>query len=455
MDIVGMTNKKKNNHFLVIIFIIYFILVIAGMIFLGQLSSIHDSSQRNYENKIKTEINNILNNNQSNTGNIKKELTSLYDNNRLELYLKNDREVIFNSLKVNDINELKGLVNKNVISYQSKYTQIINNEKYEIWINIYFKDLQSVYDGTVIILSIIIVVFNFLILVSIYLTYLNTVNPLKALSKNINALSHFQFKDVYTQQDYDNYNALSLEIKQFAYRIDQAINDIEKEYLDNKKALIKKDIDSNIKNNMIKALIHDLKTPLMILMFNIERLKLSDNDEEIKNSLAIVEHLPTKINEILNIINKEGFDIANTNFNIVKYLNTLIKVYYPLFIEKDVDFNLESPDEILYYGNKEIIKQIFNNTLSNALKYLSNGNVININISNEKHNIIIQILNSSAYISLEQQEHIFDMIRYREDVEGSGYGLFLTKNLLAYLKGEITFSYQNNQAKFKITIPNN
>jgi signal transduction histidine kinase len=89
------------------------------------------------------------------------------------------------------------------------------------------------------------------------------------------------------------------------------------------------------------------------------------------------------------------------------------------------------------------------NLLSNALKYIYPGRtpVIRVKTFNEKDNIFLQITDNGLGINLDRYGHQIFKLRktFHRHPESRGIGLFMIKNQIEAMGGEISISSQENE----------
>jgi signal transduction histidine kinase len=91
------------------------------------------------------------------------------------------------------------------------------------------------------------------------------------------------------------------------------------------------------------------------------------------------------------------------------------------------------------------IGEAMNNLISNAIKYTPEGGKIEVSLSADDDNAIFRVRDNGYGIPLEQQAGLFQPF-YRAttaktiDIEGTGLGLHLVKNIIQRYDGEMIFS---------------
>ena len=102
---------------------------------------------------------------------------------------------------------------------------------------------------------------------------------------------------------------------------------------------------------------------------------------------------------------------------------------------------------------------IFDNLISNAIKYSFNNTSISINIKFLKEKIMISFTNIGYGISKKEEGRIFSKMYRASNIqtpEGFGLGLYLVKKLIIQLRGSIYFkSSEGDLTTFFIELPYN
>lgn len=102
---------------------------------------------------------------------------------------------------------------------------------------------------------------------------------------------------------------------------------------------------------------------------------------------------------------------------------------------------------------------IFQNLISNAVKYTPEGGSVTCSLVSKDHNILISVADTGFGIPVDQQDKIFtklfraDNVRQKE-TEGTGLGLYIVKAIVDQSEGKIWFESQENKGTtFTISLP--
>ena len=229
-----------------------------------------------------------------------------------------------------------------------------------------------------------------------------------------------------------------------------------------------KEIDRS-KSEFVSVASHQLKTPATIVNFYTERLLNGANS-------VVTPKQVDYINEIRGA-NQRMIEIVNTLLNVSRIEMGIFPVD-PMPVDvieifknavKESHMGREKKNLVLkerYHRLKHMIpidalmlKMIFSNLISNAIKYTSAGGTISIETSEEEKNLLISVSDNGCGIPLDQQDKIFtkffrsDNAR-RQDTDGTGLGLYIVKSVLDHIGGKVWFSSKEKEgSNFYFTIP--
>lgn len=201
------------------------------------------------------------------------------------------------------------------------------------------------------------------------------------------------------------------------------------------------------KKMLLMSLSHDVKTPLSAIKLYSKALSrgLYESPEK---QLEIAENINAKADEIESYVSeiitasREDFlslDVNNGEFYLSELVNK-ISVYYAekLSLIK-TDFSVGAYTDCLLYGDIDRSVEVIQNVVENAVKY-GDGRRIEIGFSEEEGCILITVKNSGCTLPDTDLPHIFDSFRRganAENEKGSGLGLYICRQLMRRMNGEI------------------
>jgi signal transduction histidine kinase len=223
-----------------------------------------------------------------------------------------------------------------------------------------------------------------------------------------------------------------------------------------------KKINSEL-DTFVYRVTHDLRTPVLSIIGLIDLIKQNTEKTILENITLInlvtesTQRLDKTIQEILYYSRNARLNLELKTINI---RDTVINIYNDMkfstntMVELETNFNSVSNIVTDIYRFETIIKNIINN----AIKY-SNPNIktpyIKFTIEETKNKYIINISDNGQGIKKEHVDKIFNMFfRGTSNSVGTGLGLFIVKEAVERLQGEIKVTSKLNEGTtFMIQLP--
>ncbi len=201
------------------------------------------------------------------------------------------------------------------------------------------------------------------------------------------------------------------------------------------------------RKTLILSLSHDIKTPLSSIELYSKALEnhLYDSqekkDEALKGIIRNVKEIKKYVDEI-TVVSREDFlnlEVINSEF----YLSEIMKIIESYYKDKlsviHTEFKIAEFSDCLIKGDKDRLIEVLQNIIENAIKY-GDGKSIQIYFENEEDCQLIHIVNYGSYLKKEELPNVFDSF-YRgsnsHGIKGNGLGLYICKNLMHKMDGEI------------------
>jgi len=206
-----------------------------------------------------------------------------------------------------------------------------------------------------------------------------------------------------------------------------------------------------LKSAFLANMSHEIRTPLNSIIGFSELL--ADTHFEIEQKDEFIGHIINNGNSLLSIISdimdiskmESGMvSIRTREVQVLKIVTEIRKQFIGRFEEKGIDFQIEYAKElesVQVLADPERLNQIFNNLVSNALKFTIQGSVL-LRFSRVGEMLQFEIKDSGIGISPEFHAKIFDRFSQVEASNsrrygGNGLGLAITKNLIDLMDGMI------------------
>jgi signal transduction histidine kinase len=228
-----------------------------------------------------------------------------------------------------------------------------------------------------------------------------------------------------------------------------------------------KEVDS-LKDDFISMASHELKSPLTAIRGYAEFLRdareLSEKNKEYARRIDVSsKQLATLVEDMLDVsrIEQERMKFEFEKFEIIEFLREQFETFEMQAKNKDLElkFELEGETSQEISLDKNKLRQIYINLLSNAIKYTKKGSVTSKIKIDKDRNVEIRISDTGIGMTKDQVDHLFDKF-YRvktketEEISGTGLGLWITKQLVEKMNGEISIeSIKDKGTDFVVIFP--
>jgi len=202
------------------------------------------------------------------------------------------------------------------------------------------------------------------------------------------------------------------------------------------------------KDEFISQLGHDLKTPLTPLNILIPIVKEQEQDPKLKelldvisNNLQYMKNLVIKTLELAQL-NSENYLFGFEDINLSQQICNILKMESTYFGGKEVTIQNNIPQDIFVHADLLQIKEVFDNLISNAVKYSQpDGVKITLDAQKKDEYIVVSVKDTGNGLDSPQIEHVFDefyKVDYsRHDLQSTGLGLSICKRIVEKHGGRI------------------
>jgi len=216
---------------------------------------------------------------------------------------------------------------------------------------------------------------------------------------------------------------------------------------------------------------HEFQTPLTLIVGPVQKLAETKNlDEKNQKFINMIQRNSSRLlfltQQLLEFRKAEydHLEVLAKQFDLVNLVEQIAELFDEWALEKNIDYHMEIPSELIGWYDKDKIEKIIFNLLSNAFKYTpEKGNIkVKFFIEGEvtkKLNMVVS--NSGKGISKEKLDSLFDRFfladtgkKSDSDMFRTGIGLAYIKRLVTVLRGEILVSSKAyKKTKFTIVLP--
>jgi len=224
-----------------------------------------------------------------------------------------------------------------------------------------------------------------------------------------------------------------------------------------------------LKSDFISIAAHQLRTPLSAIKWAIKMVldgdagKLNKEQELILNKgYSSNERVIHLINDMLDVsrIEEGRFAYQFTDTDISEVLNTALINFDKKVSSKSLILTINKPKELpRVYIDKDKVTMVVKNLLENAVEYTPENGKIDIDIEVGKELLKFSIKDNGVGVPEADKPKVFSKFYrggnvMRMQTDGSGLGLFITKNVIKKHGGDITFTSEEGKgSEFIFTLP--
>ncbi len=205
-----------------------------------------------------------------------------------------------------------------------------------------------------------------------------------------------------------------------------------------------------LRTDFIANVSHELKTPLAVMQNYGTLLQSPDltKEQRIEYGRAITEQTHRLSNLVMNILKLNKLENQQIYPNVTKYnlgeqICECMLEFESVWEEKEIELDVELEDELYVEADKELLSLVWNNLLSNALKFTPKKGKVGLKLYRENGKICVQVSDTGCGMSPETGKNIFKKF-YQGDTshatKGNGLGLALVKRVIAICDAEISVS---------------
>ncbi|WP_421617389.1 sensor histidine kinase [Brevibacillus sp. TJ4] len=219
-----------------------------------------------------------------------------------------------------------------------------------------------------------------------------------------------------------------------------------------------------LKSELITNVSHDLKTPLTSIINYVDLLKREDTTtEERQNYVSILERKTERLKVLIDDLfeaSKMASGAVELNIervNVSALLNQAIAEFSDKIEESSLTFRVNVENQKIYAkldGKKTW--RVFENLISNALKYAMPGTRVHIELTEDDAAVHFAIKNVSSYEINFDADELFERFKRADtsrNTEGSGLGLAIAKSIVELQGGTMSLAIDGDYFKVNVRFP--
>lgn len=203
-----------------------------------------------------------------------------------------------------------------------------------------------------------------------------------------------------------------------------------------------------LRTDFVSSVSHELKTPLAVIQNYAQMLKnpslsTAQRQEYIDKIMHTTRTLSGLISNVLRLNKLENQQIypQPETYDLSEQLRTCLLHFESAWEEKGLQMYIDLEDSVMVHADAELLSLVWNNLISNAIKFTDRGGRVRVALYTDGANICVDVQDTGCGISAENGHHIFEKF-YQGDTshatEGNGLGLALVKRVIDIVGGEIS-----------------
>ncbi len=213
----------------------------------------------------------------------------------------------------------------------------------------------------------------------------------------------------------------------------------------NKMAVQLSEIET-LRGDFISSVSHEFKTPLASIQGFAKLLQdenISEDDRREYTQIIIDEtsrltKLSTNILKLTKLENQKTIG-KKSKFLLDEQIRKIILMLEPEWSKKDIELDIDL-EEITYVGNEELMAQIWQNIINNAIKFTNKFGHIGVKLYRSEQCIVAKVSDDGPCIPDEKRTKIFEKF-YQGDhsrsTDGNGLGLALVQRVVELCNGSV------------------
>lgn len=450
-------SKRRSRYIFFAVVAVYIFLIVLLNVFLLNIPGIYQMTAEDKAAVVKQEILTVLQ-----TSDIDKsaKFDALREEYKFELVVLSGGATVYSTMPIDDFTKLDGIIDSEALNYQERDSYHFDGADYQVWMAVYKYSSQAFFELILYIIIGSVVILSGLIIVLIFVMFRSLISPLSRLRDNIFKLKEYRLSEVAAGNVETEYDSISEELSHFSADLEGKITTFGVQYSQLERELKSKHEIYKDKINLVRALIHDIKSPLSIEQMQIDHLKVDlQGDEQQLHRVELLQKSVDKIMDemvdVLKILDINATEMPKQDVDVVATTKELLRIFLPIFQEQGVQYELIAPPKMLLKINAIELKQIIHNILSNAAQYTKPGGIFELDLYEDNGQVHMTAYNDVADTKTIDFERVFDLFYYAstQDNYSTGIGMFTIKNMVEANGGSCSFEEYQDGVRLHITLP--
>ena len=213
---------------------------------------------------------------------------------------------------------------------------------------------------------------------------------------------------------------------------------------------------------MASKLSHELRTPITVVRSSLENLNSTDENsvyiERARQGVERLSDILSRMSEATRLEQTIQSEQA-VEFDLAKVIEGCIEGYRLAKSDIAIEFNIEDGQDFAFSGTPELIAQMLDKLISNAVDFHTVGTPIVVSLKRLENEINLTVSNSGPILPAEMQQNLFESMVSVRAKKGEqphlGLGLYIVRLIVEYHKGKVSAKNQKDESgvRFDILLP--
>jgi signal transduction histidine kinase len=220
-----------------------------------------------------------------------------------------------------------------------------------------------------------------------------------------------------------------------------------------------------MKDQLLSAVSHDMRTPLLSISGFSELLHDSERSEEGRRFVAAIDRNARRMLHMVDDLmlaarlRGGGLEVELSPTDVARVARDCVDSLAPIARTRSIDLSLTAADVPLVAGDARRLEQALDNVVSNALKFTPAGGEVAVRVSRVDGMVAVDVADSGIGIPADECGHVFDAF-YRSSRDavrtqpGIGLGLHLVEAIVAAHGGSVSIDSEEGRGTLvRLTLP--
>ncbi len=195
-----------------------------------------------------------------------------------------------------------------------------------------------------------------------------------------------------------------------------------------------------LRDEFIYTLVHDLKGPLTSINAYLKLISDPRFGEISDRKIGFIDLIKSSLDILLSMINnitnasrlEEGkMDYNIDDWKLAELFDELYKTFEALALISSITLTFDCDSELWVHGDREKIREVFHNLISNAFRYTSKNGIITITVQEREKDCEVRVSDTGQGIPEAEMGNLFKKFsQVKGERRGSGLGLYIVKSII-------------------------